>query len=214
MRFRCRGWSHHSCTALSSVLYNARLGRGRRTRVWRTHFSKLAIGASARSTDVDLEESVVGGVRTCSDSVQHHDEEILLSRASNMSKPRRQAIYRFAMFFRGRSLLFLISCLAMVASLILPSAVTAALGQNSRPGLNVSEMAQPEAAGSIKRHDGQLNAAWSIHSSYDYLIVGQDQYLSNVCYTPVTYCFLPQYAPIGTPCWCATPYGPSSGYIR
>jgi len=131
-----------------------------------------------------------------------------------MSKPRRQAIYRFAMFFRARSLLFLISCLAVVASLILPGAATAALGQSSRRGLNAGEMTQPENTRSIKRHDGQLNAALSIHSAYDYLVVGQDQYLSNVCYTPVTYCFLPQYAPIGTPCWCATPYGPSNGYIR
>jgi hypothetical protein len=40
------------------------------------------------------------------------------------------------------------------------------------------------------------------------------QYLSNVCYTPVNWCYVPQYAPIGSPCWCATPYGPAGGYIR
>jgi hypothetical protein len=40
------------------------------------------------------------------------------------------------------------------------------------------------------------------------------QYYSNICYTPITYCYLPARAPVGTPCWCATPYGPSPGYIR
>jgi hypothetical protein len=40
------------------------------------------------------------------------------------------------------------------------------------------------------------------------------QYVSNVCYTPVGWCYLPQYAPIGTPCWCASPYGPVGGYVR
>jgi hypothetical protein len=38
--------------------------------------------------------------------------------------------------------------------------------------------------------------------------------LSNVCITPVTYCFLRQPAPIGSPCWCPTPYGPSAGSVR
>jgi len=37
---------------------------------------------------------------------------------------------------------------------------------------------------------------------------------SNTCFTPITYCYLPRPAPIGSPCWCATPSGPSGGYVR
>lgn len=37
---------------------------------------------------------------------------------------------------------------------------------------------------------------------------------SNVCFTPITYCYLPAHYPVGSPCWCATPYGPSQGYVR
>jgi hypothetical protein len=37
---------------------------------------------------------------------------------------------------------------------------------------------------------------------------------SNKCVTPVVYCILPAYFPVGTQCWCATPYGPAGGYVR
>ena len=37
---------------------------------------------------------------------------------------------------------------------------------------------------------------------------------SNRCMTPNFYCFLSQYVPVGTPCWCATPYGPVGGVVR
>ena len=40
------------------------------------------------------------------------------------------------------------------------------------------------------------------------------QQVSNVCVTPVVSCYLPGPAPIGTPCWCATPYGPVNGRVR
>ena len=43
--------------------------------------------------------------------------------------------------------------------------------------------------------------------------VPQQQY-SNVCVTPVVSCYLPGPAPSGTPCWCATPYGPVNGRVR
>jgi hypothetical protein len=31
------------------------------------------------------------------------------------------------------------------------------------------------------------------------------------CFTPQGMCWLPGSAPPGTPCWCATPYGPVAG---
>ena len=37
---------------------------------------------------------------------------------------------------------------------------------------------------------------------------------SNRCVTPKSYCYLEAPAPIGTPCWCATPYGPAAGQVR
>ena len=40
------------------------------------------------------------------------------------------------------------------------------------------------------------------------------QNMSNRCVTPVVYCYLAQYAPVGTACWCATPNGPVGGTIR
>lgn len=40
------------------------------------------------------------------------------------------------------------------------------------------------------------------------------QQLSNRCATPAGSCVLDQSAPVGTPCWCATPNGPVSGVVR
>jgi hypothetical protein len=40
------------------------------------------------------------------------------------------------------------------------------------------------------------------------------QQVSNRCATPYFYCILPGYAPIGTPCWCASPNGPVAGSVR
>ena len=37
---------------------------------------------------------------------------------------------------------------------------------------------------------------------------------SNICVTPVVMCYLPGYAPSGSPCWCNTPYGPVNGRVR
>jgi len=45
-----------------------------------------------------------------------------------------------------------------------------------------------------------------------FLLFGQ--YFSNVCYTNVNYCYLPAFYPIGSACWCASPYGPASGIVR
>ena len=36
--------------------------------------------------------------------------------------------------------------------------------------------------------------------------------VSNRCVTPQGVCFMPRYAPIGSPCWCQTPYGSAQGY--
>jgi hypothetical protein len=37
---------------------------------------------------------------------------------------------------------------------------------------------------------------------------------SNRCATPAVVCILPQPAPVGAPCWCATPYGPQNGVVK
>jgi hypothetical protein len=37
---------------------------------------------------------------------------------------------------------------------------------------------------------------------------------SNRCFTPYFWCYLPGYAPIDTPCWCASPNGPVGGVVR
>jgi hypothetical protein len=36
---------------------------------------------------------------------------------------------------------------------------------------------------------------------------------SSTCGTTVTYCSVPGSAPVGTPCWCNTPYGPATGSL-
>jgi hypothetical protein len=38
--------------------------------------------------------------------------------------------------------------------------------------------------------------------------------LSNRCYTPYFWCYLPGYAPINSACWCASPNGPIGGVVR
>lgn len=38
--------------------------------------------------------------------------------------------------------------------------------------------------------------------------------MSNRCVTPVIACFIRQMGPVGTPCWCATPYGPANGGLN
>jgi hypothetical protein len=36
---------------------------------------------------------------------------------------------------------------------------------------------------------------------------------SNVCRTPYGACILPGYAPVGSPCWCASQNGPIQGRV-
>ena len=38
--------------------------------------------------------------------------------------------------------------------------------------------------------------------------------LSNRCFTPYFWCYLPGYAPVGSACWCASPNGPVGGVVR
>lgn len=40
------------------------------------------------------------------------------------------------------------------------------------------------------------------------------QQMGNHCVTPQFWCQLPGYGPIGSPCYCNTPYGPVPGIIR
>lgn len=40
------------------------------------------------------------------------------------------------------------------------------------------------------------------------------QMVSNRCVTPYFWCLLPQFVPVGTTCWCATPNGPVVGVVR
>jgi hypothetical protein len=40
------------------------------------------------------------------------------------------------------------------------------------------------------------------------------QQMSNRCVTPQFWCILPAAAPVGTPCYCSTPYGRVAGVIR
>jgi hypothetical protein len=40
------------------------------------------------------------------------------------------------------------------------------------------------------------------------------QSLSNFCVTPSGSCVLPEYGPVGTPCWCNTPSGPVAGRLH
>jgi len=40
------------------------------------------------------------------------------------------------------------------------------------------------------------------------------QRMSSRCYTPVVACFMGGSGPVGTPCWCATPYGPATGSVQ
>jgi len=37
---------------------------------------------------------------------------------------------------------------------------------------------------------------------------------SNRCVTPAVTCFLQTSVSIGSPCWCSTPNGPSSGTVK
>ena len=38
--------------------------------------------------------------------------------------------------------------------------------------------------------------------------------LSNRCFTPQFWCYMQQVAPVGTRCFCGTPYGPVQGIVR
>lgn len=37
--------------------------------------------------------------------------------------------------------------------------------------------------------------------------------VGNRCFTPQFWCWLPGYAYVRTPCYCATPYGPVAGMV-
>ena len=43
---------------------------------------------------------------------------------------------------------------------------------------------------------------------------GQQTRVSNRCMTPVIACYMGVSGPVGTPCWCATPYGPATGQVQ
>ena len=38
--------------------------------------------------------------------------------------------------------------------------------------------------------------------------------MSNRCFTPSFWCWLPVVAPVGTGCYCGTPFGPVGGLVR
>lgn len=38
--------------------------------------------------------------------------------------------------------------------------------------------------------------------------------VSNRCFTPYFWCYLPGYAPIGSSCWCPSPNGPVGGVVQ
>ena len=38
--------------------------------------------------------------------------------------------------------------------------------------------------------------------------------VSSRCVTPVLACFMGVTGPVGTPCWCATPFGPANGMVQ
>jgi hypothetical protein len=44
--------------------------------------------------------------------------------------------------------------------------------------------------------------------------IGNPIQLSNRCFTPTFWCYLPGNAPINARCWCATPNGPVAGVVR
>ena len=57
-----------------------------------------------------------------------------------------------------------------------------------------------------------------LHAAIQTISVGQDLgepiQVSNRCFTPNFWCYLPGYAPVGANCWCATPNGPVYGVVR
>jgi len=109
----------------------------------------------------------------------------------------------------------LASCsLLLIASLFIPSTGVAELEANTRGAVRTEGAIQRDIAKICDfRRDLQDNTAPSCRWR-DRPPVFVAQYLSNICYKQVNWCYMPQYAPIGTPCWCATPYGPAGGYIR
>jgi len=40
------------------------------------------------------------------------------------------------------------------------------------------------------------------------------QQMSNRCVTPQFWCQLSNFGPVGSPCYCNTPYGPVPGILR
>jgi hypothetical protein len=43
--------------------------------------------------------------------------------------------------------------------------------------------------------------------------VAQPQPMSNRCFTPRFWCWMPVFAPIRSPCFCGTPYGNVQGIV-
>jgi hypothetical protein len=105
-------------------------------------------------------------------------------------------------------------CLVLMPSLVNSNPVTPAIAYDKKQAMRTEDISQRDMAKICQDSDVAKRASSSSCVAKDRLLMVNAQYVSNVCYTPVTYCFLPQYAPIGSPCWCATPYGPSYGYVR
>jgi hypothetical protein len=38
--------------------------------------------------------------------------------------------------------------------------------------------------------------------------------MSNRCFTPYFWCYMPGYGPVGAACWCPSPNGPVGGIVR
>jgi hypothetical protein len=104
--------------------------------------------------------------------------------------------------------------LLLIASFFIPNIGVAELDANRQGAVRTQDAVQRDVAKICDfRRDLQDNSAPSCRvKERESVFVAQ--YLSNICYTPVNWCYMPQYAPIGTPCWCPTPYGPAGGYIR
>lgn len=81
---------------------------------------------------------------------------------------------------------------------------------------NISSSLAPSAESATQRtvQDSPASSVTASAGCRAWELLRLAQAVSNICYTPVVYCNLDRSVPVGTPCWCATPNGPSSGTVR
>jgi hypothetical protein len=111
-----------------------------------------------------------------------------------------------------RNVLF-IGIVSLVCGYVVVYPAWAGLAKDKTQGIR-HELGNGDTLGNARLDDRSTRETASSKTFDDATQVAQAPPRSNRCVTQVVACILPAYFPVGTQCWCATPYGPAGGYVK